>query len=89
MPSPNYSHVQVMDFDGDNDLDILLWASFKPSQSFNRNLVVFKNNGNDQFDSIMIDPSINYGCTIGSINVTDINSDNIPEVLYIGACDSR
>jgi hypothetical protein len=84
-PSPKYSHVQTMDFDGDNDLDIFIWASWNQSQSYNRNLIVLKNNGNDQFDSLMIDPSISYGSTIGTLNVSDVNSDNIPEILYIGA----
>jgi hypothetical protein len=84
LPSLNYSQVQFLDYDCDNDLDIFLWGVFDPQNETYRDLILYKNNGAGQFDSIMIAPSVRYGSTVGWIGASDENNDNIPEIIYMG-----
>lgn len=82
-PTVRYPHIQSLDFDNDDDLDICVWGIFDLSTNY-RSLVVYRNQGNNQFDPINADSFISYGSTIGHINVADINKDNIPEIVSTG-----
>lgn len=84
-PSIHYAHSQFLDFDSDNDLDICVWGINEEVSTNYLSLVVFKNNGNDNFESIKADTLIScQGGIIEHINVSDINADNIPEIAYTG-----
>jgi hypothetical protein len=84
LPQLKYSHVEFIDYDCDNDLDISVWGTYDNNWSTQRDLVVYKNLGNDLFEKKRIDSAITYGSTIGSLSASDINNDNIPEIASIG-----
>ena len=83
-PDILYSHVQFLDYDCDNDLDVFVWGVYDKTQEGGRSWVIYSNKGNDQFDSIMVTPLSNYLCSTGPTNVADMNKDNIPEMVSVG-----
>lgn len=82
-PKVHYPHIQFLDFDSDNRLDIAVWGMFDSLSSY-RSLIGYRNNENNQFDAFIADSLVMFGSTLGHINVSDINKDNIPEIVSIG-----
>lgn len=79
------SQIQLMDFDLDNDYDICAWGMYSTPFGSSRELVVYRNNGNGQYDSILIIPDGIYINPEGLLNTADINRDNVPELVSVVA----
>jgi hypothetical protein len=77
------SQIHLMDFDRDNDYDICAWGVYSTQEGNSRELVVFRNNGNGVYDSILVIPDAVRTDTEGLISTADINRDNVPELVPV------
>lgn len=77
------SQIHLIDFDRDNDYDICAWGVYSTPEGNSRELVVFRNNDNGVYDSILVIPDGVWIDTEGLVSTADINRDNVPELVPV------
>ncbi len=79
------AHIQMVDIDRGQDLDVILSGDFRNSST---NMLWFRNSGDGAFQMKEIDAIQNYN--LGNMAFVDVNGDNYPDLItFSGAYSSH